>query len=197
MFQFKMLPLVTLMFFPYAFAAQTPAPGNYALDPMHSKVGFEIAHLVISTVEGSFKTFEGTVTLDKSFTKSKATARIDVSSIDTGVTKRDEHLKSPDFFDAAKFNAISFQSKSFSGTPENFTMTGDLTMKGETHPVTFKGQILGSMKDGYGNQKMALRAETTLSRKAFGLTWNSVVEAGPVVGDEVKVRLNLQAALAK
>lgn len=169
--------------------------GSYGIDPMHSKIGFEVAHLVIATVEGTFKTYEGNFLIDKDFGKSKASAKIQVASIDTGVGKRDEHLKSADFFDAAKFPEITFTSTAFTGNEKDFSMKGDLTLKGHTAPVTFKGQILGSMKDGYGQQKIALRAKAKISRKQFGLTWNSMVEAGPAVGDEVTLDLNLQATL--
>lgn len=167
--------------------------GTYQIDAMHSSVGFEIPHLVISTVEGKFTQVEGQLDLDKKFTNSKATAKIAVASIDTGVGKRDEHLKSPDFFDAAKHSDITFKSSKVEGTPEAFKLTGDLTIKGTTKKVTLEGKYLGSVVDGYGNQKVAFTLKGKINRKDFGLTWSQAVEAGPVVGDEVTLTLKLQA----
>lgn len=169
--------------------------GVYQVDPAHSKVGFEIPHLVISTVEGKFKDFSGTIEInDKDFKKSKVTAEVNVQSIDTAVQKRDDHLRSADFFDVAKYPKMSFQSQKITGNKKSFNMTGLLTIKGVTKPVTFKGKFLGTVADGYGNLKAAFEAKTSIQRKDFGLTWNSMVEAGPVVGDEVEISLKIQAA---
>lgn len=168
--------------------------GTYEIDSMHSKVGFEISHLVISSVEGRFTNFDGKLELDPNFGKSKVSANIDVSSIDTSVPKRDDHLKSADFFDAKKHSSMTFESTEIKGTPEKFVAKGKLTIKGISKTVTLEGKYLGTVKDGYGNTKAAFEATTKFSRKDFGLTWNSVVEAGPVVGDEVEITLKIQAA---
>lgn len=170
--------------------------GAYQIDPMHSKVGFEIPHLVISTVEGKFKTFQGKLDLNENFTKSKLEASADIDSIDTGVSKRDDHLKGPDFFDAKKYPKMTLVSKSISGTPESFKLEGDLTIHGKTKRVTFDGKYLGAVTDGFGNRKAAFQASTKINRKDFGLTWNNMVEAGPVVGDQVTIDLKIQAAKA-
>lgn len=175
-------------------AAGKIEPGKYNVDPMHSKVGFEIPHLVISSVEGKFKSFTGTVTLDEKFEKSKVSAEAEISSIDTSVDDRDKHLKSPDFFDSAKYPKLTFVSSQISGSPESFKLVGDLTIKGTTKKVTFDGKYLGTVKDAYGQTKAAFNASTKISRKEFGLTWSKVVEAGPVVGDEVTIELKIQAA---
>lgn len=177
--------------------ATGPAAGNYALDPMHSSVGFEIPHLVVSTVEGKFKVFEGTVDVQPDFAKSKLSATVDIGSIDTGTEKRDDHLKSPDFFDAKKFAKMTFVSTAIKGKPDGFKLEGDLTVRDQKKKVTFDAKYLGAVKDGYGNEKIAFRATTKINRKDFGLTWNSVVEAGPVVGDEVTIELKIQAAKVK
>lgn len=180
---------------PLASSAAAPlAPGEYAIDPMHSKVGFEIAHLVISTVDGRFTDFEGKLDIAKDFQKSKANISVNIASIDTGVAKRDEHLRSPDFFDTKKFPKMTFISRAFEGSPEAFKLVGDLTIRGVTKKVALDAKYLGTVKDGYGNQKAAFKAETKISRKDFGLTWNSMVEAGPTVGDEVTIKLQIQAA---
>jgi polyisoprenoid-binding protein YceI len=187
--------LLTFALATTALAADTkPAAGKYNIDPMHSKVGFEIPHLVISSVEGHFKTFSGAITIDDKFEKSKIETEVDITSIDTSVGDRDTHLKSPDFFDAAKYPKMTFKSSAIMGTPQAFKLTGDLTIKGKTKKVTFDAVYKGSVVDAYGNHKIAFTANTKISRKEFGLTWGKMVEAGPVVGDEVTIDLKIQAA---
>ena len=178
-------------------AAPKMEAGKYNIDPMHSKVGFEIPHLVISTVEGKFKDFSGTLTLDDKFEKSKLDAVVEISSVDTSVGDRDTHLKSPDFFDAAKYPKMTFKSTGITGKPESFKLTGDLTIKDKTKKVVFDGVYKGSVVDAYGNTKAVFTANTKISRKEFGLTWSKMVEAGPVVGDEVTIELKIQAAKDK
>ncbi len=175
-----------------AFAKSIPA-GNYAIDAAHSKVGFEIPHLVISTVEGRFSKFDGNIKVEEKLEKSKATLNVDVASISTENKDRDDHLKSGDFFDVAKFPKMTFVSKKISGTPDALKITGALTLKGVTKDVTLDAKYLGEVKDAYGNLKIAFSAKGKINRKDFGLTWNSAVEAGPVVGDEVTLVLNIQA----
>lgn len=180
-----------------AVAAEAYQPGNYAIDAMHSKVGFEVPHLVISSVEGKFDDYQGEFSLKPKFTESTLGVTIQTQSIDTGVKKRDDHLRSPDFFDAAKYPKITFKSKRVEGSPEAFKVVGDLTIRGVTREVLLEGRYLGTVKDGYGNTKAAFQAGTKLSRKDYGLVWNKMVEAGPVVGDEIAISLKIQAALAK
>ena len=177
-----------------AVSASQLAPAVYDIDPMHSSINFEIPHLVISSVEGKFKTFSGKVTADAKFTNSKIEADVDISSIDTSVTDRDNHLKSPDFFDAAKYPKMTFKSTSITGDEKSFKLNGDLTIKGTTKKVTFSGTYKGAVKDAYGNNKIAFVAETKINRQDYGLTWSKAVEAGPVVGDEVTITLKIQAA---
>ncbi|MGZ3689982.1 MAG: YceI family protein [Pseudobdellovibrio sp.] len=168
--------------------------GKYNVDPAHSSVGFEIPHLVISMVEGKFKTFTGVLNVASPFTKSTLEAEADINSVDTSVADRDTHLKSPDFFDAAKFPKMTFKSTSITGNEKSFKLIGDLTIKGTTKKVTFDSVYKGSATDAYGNLKAAFVATTKISRKEFGLTWSKVVEVGPVVGDEVTITLKIQAA---
>lgn len=167
--------------------------GSYAIDPMHSKVGFEVPHLVISTVEGVFRKYDGKLLLDDKFEKSAVEVTIEADSIDTGVAKRDAHLKGADFFDVEKFPKLIFKSSAIAGKPESFKLSGDLTIKGVTKKVTFDAKYLGTVVDGYGNQKAAFDAKTKINRKDFGLTWSAMVEAGPTVGDEVTLSLRIQA----
>ena len=179
---------------PHSFAVDYEG-GAYVVDSTHSKVGFSIKHLVFTDVEGSFKEFEGSLDLKESFEKSSFQGSVDIASIDTGVEKRDGHLKSADFFDAKKHPKMKFETTSLSGSAKSFQAKGKLSIKGITKDVVFKGKVLGFIKnDGWGNKKVALQLETTINRKDFGLTWSKVVEVGPVVGDQVKIKLNIQAA---
>lgn len=182
---------------PKAAAAATSQAGKYALDESHSKVGFEIPHLVISSVEGRFTKFEGEIELAEKFTDSKVNTSIDVSTIDTSNADRDKHLKSADFFDIAKYPKMTFKSKKITGTNDNFKVVGDLTIKDVTKEVTLTGKFLGVAKDAYGNDKAAFNASTKISRQEFGLKWSKMVEVGPVVGDEVTITLKVQGAKAK
>lgn len=185
--------LLSLALVSTATASAKLEAGKYNIDPMHTKVGFEISHLVISTVEGKFKTFTGVVTIDQKFEKSTLETEVEIASIDTGVNDRDNHLKSPDFFDAAKYPKMTFKSSSISGTPESFKLTGDLTIKGKTKKVTFDATYKGTAVDPSGNIKAGFTAKTKISRKEFGLMWSKVVEVGPVVGDEVTIDLKIEA----
>ena len=167
--------------------------GDYGLDPAHSKVGFEIAHLVIATVEGRFDTYTGNVVMGSKIEDTQIKADIDVASIDTGNADRDKHLKSPDFFDAAKFPKITFVSKKVSGKEDDLKVTGDLTIRDVTKTVTLDGKYLGNVNDAYGNKKVVFKATGKINRKDFGLTWNKAIEAGPVVGDEVTLEFRIEA----
>jgi len=173
--------------------------GSYDIDPAHSSVGFEIPHLVISTVEGKFNSFSGKIDLNEKIEKSSVEVSIETASIDTGVKKRDDHLRSGDFFDVDKKENknITFKSTSVQGSLENLEIKGQLTIKGKTNPVTLKTKYLGTVVDGYGNKKVAFNAKTEINRQDFGLTWSSMIEAGPAVGDTVTITLKIQAAKSK
>ncbi len=197
-FQFILASLAGLTLLTHhAYGDSKYTQGNYAVDPMHSKIGFEVPHLVISSVEGKFTKFDGTIQMNEKFEKSSVKVNAEINSVDTGVSKRDEHLKSPDFFDAKKFAQMKFESTEIVGKPEKFSLIGNLTIKGVTRKVTFETKYLGTVTDGYGNQKAAFVAKAEINRKDFGLTWNNMVEAGPVVGDTVTLDLKIQAALEK
>ena len=168
--------------------------GSFPIDGSHTKVGFEIPHMVISSVDGTFSEVEGNVTLADKFEKSSVKASVDVKSINTGNGKRDDHLRSPDFFDVAKHPKMTFESTAIKGTQESFKLEGKLTIHGVTKPVTFEGKYLGLVNDGFGNERVAFTATTKVNRKDFGLTWNKAIEAGPVVGDELTINLKVEAA---
>jgi len=171
----------------------TSFAAEYEIDPAHSSVEFKIKHLAISNVNGTFGAFEGTLSFDPTNVgASKTTAKISVDSISTENSKRDDHLKSPDFFNIAQFPALTFVSKETSGTAESFKVKGDLTMHGVTKPVVLDVTYNGTAKDPHGNERVGFSATTSLNRKDFGLTWSKLTEAGSiVVGDEVKIALEI------
>lgn len=186
--------LTTLTLTSTAYANKKLEAAKYNVDTMHSSVLFEIPHLVISTVEGKFKAYSGSLVIDPKFNKSSLEAEVDVASIDTAVADRDAHLKSPDFFDVAKYPKMKFKSSAITGTEKSFKVTGDLTIRDVTKKVTFSGEYKGSVTDGYGNTKAAFVVSTKINRQDFGLKWSNMVEAGPVVGNEVTITLKIQAA---
>jgi polyisoprenoid-binding protein YceI len=173
---------------------------KWVLDPMHSEVQFKVKHLVISTVSGFFKSFEGELdTENDDFTDAKISFSLDINSIDTNQSQRDEHLKSAEFFDAEKYPKISFKSTSFikSGDDE-YKLAGDLTVKDVTKPVTLDVEFGGSADDFYGNTKAGFEISGKINRKEFGLTWDGVTEAGSiVVGEDIKLLINVQFAKQK
>ena len=168
---------------------------KWSIDPMHSEVQFKVKHLVISTVSGFFKSFEGTVETDgEDFDGANIDFSIDINSIDTNQSQRDEHLKSPEFFDAATYPHIKFQSTSFKKIDDDeYALKGDLTIKGVTKPVSLDVEFGGSTADFYGNTKAGFEITGKINRKEFGLTWDGVTEAGSVVvGEDIKLTINAQ-----
>jgi polyisoprenoid-binding protein YceI len=170
---------------------------KWVLDPMHSEVQFKVKHLVISTVSGFFKNFEGSLTTESDdFTNAEIEFSLDVNSIDTNQEHRDTHLKSAEFFDAEQFPHITFKSTSFTKkNDEEYELNGDLTIKGITKPVTLKVEHGGSAADFYGNTKAGFDITGKINRKEFGLTWEGVTEAGSVVvGEDIKLDISVQFA---
>ncbi len=169
---------------------------TWIIDPTHSEVNFKVKHLVISTVSGTFTSFEGTLEspADNDFTGAAVTFSAEVSSISTKQEQRDEHLKSPDFFDAANHPKINFKSTSVSKKGDDeYVLNGDLTIKGITKPVSLDVEFGGAVSDPYGNFKAGFEVSGKISRKEFGLTLNPVTEAGSVVvGDEIKLQASVQ-----
>jgi polyisoprenoid-binding protein YceI len=168
---------------------------KWSIDPMHSEVQFKVKHLVISTVSGFFKSFSGTVeTSEEDFSNANIEFSIDIDSLDTTQTQRDEHLKSAEFFDAAKYPHIKFKSTSFTKTGDDeYELKGDLTVKDVTKPVTLAVEYGGSAADFYGNTKAGFEVTGKINRKEFGLTWDGVTEAGSiVVGEDIKLTINAQ-----
>lgn len=172
---------------------------NWKLDNSHSKLGFSVTHMMVSEVEGKFKIYEGQVSSksEMDFTDAKISFSADASSINTEDEKRDGHLKSPDFFDVAKYPNITFKSTSMKPSGQgktSYIVEGDLTMHGVTKKV--KLMAIGAsktVKDPYGNIKNGFKVTGTINRKDFGLSWNAALEAGGVaVSDEVNIDLNIE-----
>jgi len=176
---------------------ETQIATKWSIDPMHSEVQFKVKHLVISTVTGSFQNFEGTVETDgDDFSDAKISFSLDVASINTNQEQRDGHLKGADFFDAERFPRIQFESTSVTKEGDDeYAVTGNLTVKGITKPVTLKVEHGGIATDFYGNTKAGFEVDGKINRKEFGLTWDGVTEAGSiVVGEDVKLHANIQLA---
>lgn len=171
----------------------------WTLDPSHSNIKFSVKYLKLADVDGRFTNAEAKVVVGKDFTDAKVDVAIDVNSVNTDNAKRDDHLKSPDFFDVKKFPKITFKSKSIKKVDEqNYVVAGDLTMHGVTKPVELKTVYLGQEKDAFGNTRSLLVATTSLKRFDYGIKFNKLTDAGAiVVSDEVEVKLNLQFIAAK
>jgi polyisoprenoid-binding protein YceI len=171
------------------------------IDPDHSNVGFKVRHLMVSNVKGSFEKFTGVVDInDKDITKSKVEVTIDTSSINTNVQKRDEHLRSADFFDVARYPTMTFVSKKVAKAgKDNLKVTGDLTLHGVTREVVLDVEPLAlESKDPWGNLRRGTTATTKINRKDFGLVWNKALETGGVaVGEEVLITLEIEMIKAK
>ncbi|QRN99175.1 YceI family protein [Archangium violaceum] len=176
------------------------ATTTWNIDTTHSGIHFSIRHMVVAKVRGAFKAFSGTVQLDEQApASSSVSVRIEVASIDTGVEQRDNHLRSPDFFDVAKFPAITFQStKVEKASGNNLRVTGNLTIRDVTREVVLDVEQLGTGKDPWGQLRVAFEAKTSVDRRDFGLTWNQALEAGGVlVGEKVEISLEVQAVQAQ
>ena len=168
---------------------------TWIIDPAHSEVQFKVRHLVISTVTGSFKNFEGKLISDKEdFSDAKISFSASIDSIETNNAQRDGHLKSPDFFDAASYPKLSFESTSLSAKSESeYLLKGNLTLKGVTRPVELIADHGGIGKDLYGNTVAAFELSGKINRQDFGLTWSALTEAGgAVVSDEIKLHINIE-----
>jgi polyisoprenoid-binding protein YceI len=179
-------------------AAVAPPPsGTYRFDTAHTQLGFKVVHLVISHVSGKFDTFEGTIVV-KSPTDISVRASADAASVDTGNEMRDAHLRGTDpnkpkddFFYAEKYPKLTFKSTQVTLNGDQLTVVGDLTIRGVTKSVTFNGTY-GGYINAMG-QRIAASLTTTINRKDFGLKFNYAVEAGPIVGDNVELNLDVEA----
>lgn len=169
--------------------------GAWVFDDAHSAADFSIRHMMISNVKGQIGGLKGTIDIDdKDLSKSKVDVSLDVTTIDTRNGKRDEHLKSPDFFDVQKFPQMRFVGKKIEKAGKGLKVTGDLTMKGVTKPtVLMVDGPTSPVKDPWGKMKRGFTAQATINRKDFGLTWNKALDGGGVVlGEDVKVAIEAE-----
>lgn len=167
---------------------------EWKLDTSHTKIGFSVPHLVVSSVEGRFKEASANVKLDDAdLTKSEVSVDINAASIDTGDTKRDDHLKSPEFFDAKKFPKLSFKSTKIVKAGAGYKLTGNLTIRDVTKAVTLDATLSAPVKTPWGNHARAAKLSGKVKRSDFGLKWNKALEAGGfVIGEEVTLNVNAE-----
>ncbi|MGA1940017.1 YceI family protein [Arcobacter sp. YIC-310] len=167
----------------------------YSLDGSHTSVGFSVKHLMITNVKGDFKKYDAVIDFDsktKTFNTFKAT--VDTASVDTGIVKRDNHLKSEDFFLSEKFPKMTFVMKSYKADGDEGEMKGDLTIRGITKPVTLEVDDLATIKDFEGNTRVGFTLEGKINRFDYDLKWNKALELGGVaVGENVKIQVEVQA----
>jgi polyisoprenoid-binding protein YceI len=170
--------------------------GDYAFDPAHTTIGFVARHAMVTKVRGGFNEFEGTIHIDGADpTKSTAEAKVQVASVDTRNEQRNGHLLSGDFFEQEKYPTMTFRSTGVTAKGDDeFTLTGELTVKDVTRSVEFDVEFTGAAVDVYNNHRIGFEAKTTLSRKDFGMTWNAALEAGGVlVSDKITIELEISA----
>ena len=175
--------------------SKTGVDTKWKVDPAHSEIQFKVKHLMITTVTGYFKNFDLEVeTEEDDFTKAKKIIfTTDVDSLETNNPQRDTHLKSADFFDAEKNKQIKFTGKKYEKAGDEYRLTGDLTLRGVTKPITLAVEYGGVVVDPYGQTKAGFTIVGKISRKEFGLTWSAVTEAGQiVVSDEIKIHCEIQ-----
>ncbi len=178
----------------------TFAQTTWDFDKSHSKIGFSVTHLVITDVEGNFKEFEGSITTSgDDFENAKIEFSANVASINTDNEKRDEHLRSDDFFNAEKFPQLTFKSKSFSKVDDkNYKLVGDLTIRDVTKEVELNVVYNGTVEDPWGNTKSGFSLEGEINRFDYNLKWNKTIEAGGlVVGEDVTILAKLQLVKQK
>ncbi len=176
-----------------------PVPGGeYKIDPAHSTIGFSIKHYEINWVSGRFKDFTGTIRYDEAdMSKSAVEFTAKVESIDTGIAPRDNHLRTADFFDVAKYPELTFKSTRVERKgKDNYILHGDFTLKGVTKQVQLPFTVTGAIKDPRGNTRFGIAAHTKLDRRDYGITWGHALQSGGLdVGNEVTIDLQLEALL--
>lgn len=175
------------------------AAATYNLDPVHSAAEFSVKHLMVSNVKGRFHDLDAVLEIDEAEPgNSKVEATIRTASVDTGVEMRDNDLRSANFFESERYPTMSFRSTKVERVKDDdWRVSGDLTIRDVTRPVVFETEFLGKGPDFEGKERIGLSAETSISRKDFGLTYNAVLETGgAVVGDKVKISLNVEAVRA-
>ena len=173
----------------------TPLAGTWTIDPTHSNVEFSVKHLGIATVKGAFREFEGTLVIDEDLASATATGTVKVASVDTNEPQRDEHLRSPDFFDAATHPELTFASTAIRTVDDDvFEIDAELTMHGVTNPITLTAEVQGFEQDPWGNERVGLEITGQLKRGDYGMTFNQALGSGNMlVSDRVKLSLDVSA----
>jgi polyisoprenoid-binding protein YceI len=170
--------------------------GTWTIDPSHSEVGFSVRHLMVSKVKGSFKTFEGAVTIADDLLDSHVEATIDATSVDTRDEGRDNHLRSSDFFNVDQHPQIKFTSTSLRSSGRDYVLSGDLTIHGVTRPVELDLEFNGVSGDPWGGTRVGFSASTEINRSDYGIEFNIPLDGGGVVvGDRIKITLEVEAVL--
>jgi polyisoprenoid-binding protein YceI len=170
--------------------------GTWVIDPVHSEIGFSVRHLMVSKVKGSFKTFEGVITIAEDPLQSSVSVTIDAPSIDTRDEGRDNHLRSTDFFQVETHPKFTFVSTSVRPSGSDYIVTGDLTIKGVTKPVDLEVEFNGVSPDPWGGTRAGFSATTEITRGDFGIDFNMPLDGGGVVvGDKVKINIEVEAVL--
>jgi polyisoprenoid-binding protein YceI len=169
--------------------------GDYTIDPAHTRLGFSARHAMVATVRGQFTDFTGTAHVD---TANPAGSKVELSivanSISTGQQQRDDHLRSGDFFESEQYPDITFTSTDVSRDGDDWTITGDLTIKGVTHSISVPFEFTGSAQDPFGNTRIGFEGAATLNRKDWGLSWNAALETGGVlVSEKIKLQFDVSA----
>ena len=173
---------------------ELPVPGTYAIDASHSAVDFAVRHLGLAKVRGHFSAFDGVIEIADRPEESKVTVDVDLASIDTREPNRDEHLRTNEFFDVTNHPTMSFRSTRVTGSGTNWTVEGDMTLKGVTNPLTLDVTFEGAGSDPWGGQRIAFSASGEIDRERWGVNWNQALETGGfVIGKKVKLELEVEA----
>ena len=168
--------------------------GSYSVDPVHSRVGFSVRHLGINMVKGRFERFEATFTVAEDGTTIDVSGAIEAASINTGFAQRDEHLRSPDFFDVERHPQISFTATGTKPRDDaDFELIGKITIRGVSRSITLKVAVGGTAPDQYGNQRVGLTAAGKLRRSDFHMPYDETVQGIPLVGDLITLELDIEA----
>jgi polyisoprenoid-binding protein YceI len=176
--------------------ATTAVPaGSYSIDPAHSRIGFAVRHLGIATIRGHFGSFSGTLEVGDDLASAKAHGSVETASVDTRVPRRDDHLRSADFFDSERVPLMEFESRQIRPLDDgSFEVVGDLTLRGVTRELTLSAEYLGSETDPWGAERVGLEARGELNRQDYGMTFNQALGTGnALVSDKVKLEIEVSA----
>lgn len=166
---------------------------KWTIDPTHSEVGFKVKHMMFTNVKGLFNDYSADIDFNDDLKEANLQFEAKINSIFTNNADRDNHLKSADFFDAEQYPTLNFKSTNIQGNGSEYEITGDLTIKGITKPITLNAEFSGLMTDPWGNTKVGLNLDGKINRKDFGLTYNAALETGGVlVGEDVKLNAEIQ-----